>query len=109
MPEQLIGPLASGAIGAIAGCFGAWVTMTNRLTRIETQIEAQSKRADGYEAMVKQLTRLETKMDTLSHDVSKHNSVVERVYDLENKSATAFHRIDELRSDLHDVKIGGTK
>ncbi len=101
VPDQLIGPLASGAIGALVGCFGAWVTMTNRITRIETQIDAQARRADNYDAMVKQLTRLETKMDTLSQDVSKHNEVVERTFKLENDVSTAFARIDDLRADVH--------
>ncbi len=104
MPDQLIGPIASGAIGALLGCVGAWMTMTNRLTRIETQIDAQSKRADSYEAMVKQLTRLETKMDALSQDVGKHNEVVERTFKLENDVNTAFARIDDLRADVHGTK-----
>ncbi len=69
-----------------------------------------------YAAVSAKLARLETALTDLRRDVEKHNNVLERVYKLESDNATAFHRIDELRSeqhdirdDLHYIKIGGTK
>ncbi len=69
-----------------------------------------------YAAMSARLARLEAMITDLRRDVEKHNNVLERVYKLESDSATAFHRIDELRTEQHEmredmnsIKIGGTK
>lgn len=55
-----------------------------------------------YVAVTNRLSILETKMDALSAKVEKHNNLVERTYKLESEVATSFHRIDELREELHN-------
>lgn len=70
--QALIGPIASGIIGAIISAFGVYVAITNRLTRTETLIEQLSERVD------------------------KHNDIIERTYRLEADSVTAWKRYDEL-------------
>ena len=70
--QALIGPIASGIIGAIISAFGVYVAITNRLTRLETLISQ------------------------LRDDVERHNQMVERTYKLEADSATSWKRYDEL-------------
>lgn len=70
--QALIGPIASGIIGAIASAIGVYIAITNRLTRIETMIE------------------------NLRDDVEKHNSVMEKTFKLEADSKTLWKRHDEL-------------
>lgn len=62
-----------------------------------------------YAAVSAKLARLEQSITDLRRNVEKHNQVIERTFKLESDTATAFHRIDELRDDLHELKIGGTK
>ena len=70
--QSLIGPIASGVIGAIVSAFGVYVAITNRLTRLETMITQ------------------------LRDDVERHNQMVERTYKLEADNATIWKRHDEL-------------
>lgn len=57
------------------------------------------------------------RIDQLEEKVSKHNNLVERTYRLEEKTTkdsalteqqlkTAWNRIDELRSDIEELKRG---
>ena len=65
-----------------------------------------------YVAMSNRLSVLETKMDALAKKVEKHNNVVERTYKLESDLSIAWRRHDELADRvgrLEDVKIGGSK
>ncbi len=62
-----------------------------------------------YAAVSAKLARLEQCITDLRRDVEKHNSIIERTYKLESDTATAFHRIDEIRDDLHEIKVGGTR
>ena len=78
--EIFLAPIASGIIGAIISAFGVYVAITNRLTRIETMIEA------------------------LRQDVEKHNQMVERTYKLEADSATAWKRYDELSARVERLE-----
>ena len=85
--ETIFPAIASGAVSAILAAFGCYVALTNRLTKLETMIEALTK------------------------TVEKHNQVVERTYILERDMQTAWRRIDEARDEikeLENVKIGGT-
>lgn len=62
-----------------------------------------------YAAFSARLTKLETMIDDLRRDVEKHNSVVERTFKLESEVENLYHRYDELRTDVKDVKIGGSE
>lgn len=62
-----------------------------------------------YAAVSAKLARLEQSITDLRRDVEKHNQVIERTFKLERDTKTAFFRIDELRDDLRELKIGGTR
>ena len=84
----LIGPALSALLSAASVAGGVYVAISNRLSV------------------------LETKMDALSDKVEKHNSVIERTYKLETDAATAWKRHDELADRverLEDMRIGGTQ
>lgn len=75
-------------------------------------LSAASVAGGVYVAVSNRLSVLETKMDALSDKVEKHNSVIERTYKLETDAATAWKRHDELADRverLEDMKIGGTQ
>lgn len=74
-------------------------------------LSAASVAGGVYVAISNRLSVLETKMDALSDKVEKHNSVIERTYKLETDAATAWKRHDELADRverLEDMRIGGT-
>ena len=62
-----------------------------------------------YAAFSARLTKLETMIEDLRRDVEKHNQVVERTYKLETEVDNLYHRYEELRTDVKDVKIGGSE
>ena len=75
-------------------------------------LSAASVAGGMYVAISNRLSVLETKMDALSDKVEKHNSVIERTYKLETDAATAWKRHDELADRverLEDMRIGGTQ
>lgn len=75
-------------------------------------LSAASVAGGVYVAISNRLSVLETKMDALSDKVEKHNSVVERTYKLETDAATAWKRHDELADRverLEDMRLGGTQ
>lgn len=75
-------------------------------------LSAASVAGGVYVAISNRLSVLETKMDALSDKVEKHNSVIERTYKLETDAATAWKRHDELADRverLENMKIGGTQ
>lgn len=75
-------------------------------------LSAASAAGGVYVAISNRLSVLETKMDALSDKVEKHNSVIERTYKLETDAATAWKRHDELAGRverLEDTRIGGTQ
>lgn len=75
-------------------------------------LSAASAAGGVYVAISNRLSVLETKMDALSDKVEKHNSVIERTYKLETDAATAWKRHDELADRverLEDMRIGGTQ
>ena len=79
--NALVGPVAS----ALCAFAGSWLAFSTRLTRVETKLES-----------------IEAKQD-------KHNMVIERTYKLESDIDTMWHRHDELKDEVHDFKIGGSK
>lgn len=75
-------------------------------------LSAASAAGGVYVAISNRLSVLETKMDALSDKVEKHNSVIERTYKLETDAATAWKRHDELADRverLEDTRLGGTR
>lgn len=73
-------------------------------------LSAASVAGGVYVAISNRLSVLETKMDALSDKVEKHNSVIERTYKLETDAATAWKRHDELADRvgrLEDARMGG--
>ena len=85
---SLAGPIVSALLSAASAAGGVYAAITNRLSV------------------------LETKMDALSEEVEKHNSVIERTYRLETDAATAWKRHDELADRverLEDMRIGGAQ
>ena len=75
-------------------------------------VSAASVAGGVYVAISNRLSVLETKMDALSDKVERHNSVIERTYKLETDAATAWKRHDELADRverLEDMRIGGTQ
>lgn len=75
-------------------------------------LSAASVAGGVYVAISNRLSVLETKMDALSDKVEKHNSVIERTYKLETDAATAWKRHDELADRverLEGMRIGGAQ
>lgn len=93
--ENFIPALASGAVSAALAAFGVYVAITNRLTRLEAQREADKE-------------LLLSEIRQLRKDVEKHNNLVERMALAEGSQKAAWRQIDEIKEELKDVKIGGT-
>lgn len=75
-------------------------------------LSAASVAGGVYVAISNRLSVLETKMDALSDKVEKHNSVIERTYKLETDAATAWKRHDELADRVERLEVmmlGGTQ
>ena len=86
-----------GTIVSVVIAFGVFYGAVNaRLARLEARIEDSQK-----------LTQ--TEIANLRRDVKKHNSVVERTFKLESEVENLYHRYDELRTDVKDVKVGGSE
>ena len=87
--------------------------MTTLIVPIVSALVSAASAAGGvYVAITNRLSVLETKMDALSDKVEKHNSVIERTYKLETDAATAWKRHDELADRverLEDMRIGGVQ
>jgi uncharacterized coiled-coil DUF342 family protein len=114
-----ITPYFGGIVSALIATITAWVALKTsyekRFTNIETKLAAQDERvhhalteAEISRELTVQIASLSAKMDDLAKSVDKHNDIVERTYQVESNLKTAFHRIDELREEIHDMKIGGT-
>ena len=113
-------PYFSGIISAAVFVLGAFFAMRNanerRFATLEAHQASQDERiAQALEEskisreLTVRMAELSTKLDGLSDDVRKHNELIERTYVIERDLKTAFHRIDEVREDVHDIKVGGTK
>lgn len=79
---------------------------------VSALVSAASAAGCVYVAITNRLSVLETKMDALSDKVEKHNSVIERTYKLETDAATAWKRHDELADRverLEDMRIGAVQ
>lgn len=111
-----IAPYLSALVSAVLAYIAMRTGAERRFAALEARQAAQDERVAraieeakiGRELTV-QIASLATKVDDLRGDVSKHNDLIERTFKLESDLQTAFHRIDELRDDVHDARIGGTK
>lgn len=61
--------------------------------------------AGTYAAVSAKLASLEVAVQNLRRDVEKHNNVVERTALLERESKAAWRRIEELRTDMRDMRV----
>lgn len=91
MSETLIGPIIVAILGMVGNIIVATTSANKSQAILATKFEDAQKRTDE-------------KIDDLTKKVEKHNNVVERVAVLERDNKTAFNRIDELRSDIKDLR-----
>lgn len=57
----------------------------------------------------KALALIDYRIGQLEEKQDKHNSMIERMYVVERDMKTAFNRVDELRSDLKEVRSEAIK
>jgi len=62
-----------------------------------------------YVGVSSRLAKTEALLSELMKDVEKHNKVIERTFALEADVQNLYHRYDEIRSDMRELKIGGTE
>lgn len=104
-----IGPYLAPIVTAIIAAGATYAAMLSRITRLETRIEAVERVNASVNSLTNQITALSVKLDELKSDVSKHNQLIERTFQLESETKAQWRRIDELRGELHEVKVGGSK
>jgi uncharacterized coiled-coil protein SlyX len=112
-------PYFGGIISALVFILTAWIALKtkweNRFAKIEIRQASQDEKIEralseagvSHELTI-QIASIATKLDILSEEVKKHNDMIERLAVLERDTKTAFHKIDELREEFHEIKIGGT-
>ncbi|MBQ1557412.1 MAG: hypothetical protein IIZ69_04385 [Pseudomonas sp.] len=72
--------------------------------------QAAKRAADERERKtLEELAEIRIEIKHLIREVEKHNSVMERTFKLETEVDNLYHRYDEIRSDVKEVKIGGTE
>jgi len=62
-----------------------------------------------YVGVSSRIAKLETLLAELKADVEKHNRIVERTYKLETEVSNLHDRYEEIRTDMKELKIGGTE
>ena len=114
-----IAPYFGGLVSAIVFALTAWIALKskweNRFAKIEIKQASQDEKiqqavngAQTSQDLTIQITQITTKLDMISNDVKKSNEIIERVAVLERDTKTAFEKIDDLRDELHEYKVGGT-
>ena len=63
--QSLVGPIASGIIGAFFSAVGCYIAITNRLTRLETLIEQLRQDVEKHNGMIERTYKLEARVDVL--------------------------------------------
>lgn len=89
---DLISPIVSALLAAFAA-----YTATKRAA------EDRERKRD------EEIAELRVEIKHLIQEVEKHNKVIERTYKLESEVDNLYHLYDEVRSDIKDIKIGGTE
>ena len=87
---------------AILGLIGNIIV--GALTANKNQAVTETKLEAVKEQMKEQIEDVREDIRELKKSQDKHNNVIERVAVLERDGKTAFNRIDELRSDIKDLK-----
>lgn len=104
-----ITPYVAPLVTALITAGATYAAIVSRLSRLEVSVRQLEGSSMDVHTLSNQLTALTVKLDELKSDVSKHNQLIERTYKLETETKAQWNRIDELRGELHDVKIGGSK
>ena len=102
-------PYIAPVVTALLAAGATYAAMMSQLSELKVRVEHVEKQQMDIHALSNQIAGLAAKVDDLREDVGKHNNIIERTFKLESDTKTAFHRIDELRDEVHDMKIGGTK
>lgn len=114
MIDPGVASVTTGIIAAVVTLVG--VLMSNSKQRVTMEIELRNLRDEMTRE--NEVTRSNVRRENevtredvaaLSKHVEKHNGIIERVYKLESDSSTMRLRIDELREEIKNTKIGGTE
>lgn len=101
-------PYVAPIVTAIITGGATYAAVVSRLTRLEVRVEHLERGQLDANSLSAQIAALSAKVDDLRTDVEKHNNLVERLCKVENQLPTMWKRQDELRDEVHDIKIGGT-
>ena len=104
-----ITPYASAIVASVLAGGATYGAVMGRLSKLEARVDSLERSQMDVHALSNQITALSTKLDELKADVNKHNEMIERTYRLESETREQWSRINELRGELHDVKVGGTR
>lgn len=104
-----ITPYITPIVTAIITAGATYSMLVSRLSRLETRMEQLEGEAMDVHTLSNQITALSVKLDELKTDVAKHNQLIERTYKLENETTAQWKRIDEIREEVHEIKVGGSK
>lgn len=99
---------------------GGWIAIRNAtqkqlsdmgvaMAQMETRIGHIERGQVDTTSLSAQIAALSTKVDDLRRDVEKHNNLVERMVVVEGQQRAMWQRQDDLRDEIHDVKVGGSK
>lgn len=112
-------PYFGGIVSAAIFCIGGWIALKGgyerrfgaielKLVEHDEKIRHAMQEAEISRDLKAQMAALSQKMDDLADDVRRHNNLVERMVVVERDQQTMWKRQDELRDDLHEMKVGGT-
>lgn len=109
-------PYVSAFVAAVVAYIAMRVSTERHFASIEARQAAQDEQIHqameeahiGRELSV-QIAELSTKMDLLTASVDKQAEVMQKTIVLERDVSTMWKRHDELKRELHDFKVGGTK
>lgn len=102
-------PYVSAIVAAIIAGGASYGVVMGRLSKLESSVDSLQRSQADAQSLSNQITALSVKMDDLKDDVGKHNQLIERTFQLEYETKAQWNRIDELRDQIHDVKVGGSK
>jgi uncharacterized protein YlxW (UPF0749 family) len=104
-----ITPYIAPIVTAIITAGATYAAIVSRLSRLEVRIEHVERQQMDVHTLSNQIASLSAKVDDLRRDVEKHNNVVERLVTVEGQQKTMWRRQDDLREEVHELKVGGTK
>ena len=104
-----ITPYIAPIVTAVITAGATYAAIVSRLSRLEVRIEHVERQQMDVHTLSNQIASLSAKVDDLRRDVEKHNNVVERLVTVEGQQKTMWRRQDDLREEVHELKVGGTK